>query len=240
MKLNQFLIPLVISGLFCTVSCQKAGLKPVSSTADTAQKIVVVLGSSTAAGWGASTFDSSWVGRLKARIKADGKKIKVINLAVPGYTTYQTLPSGYHTAGRPLPDTNANVTKALQLKPALVLINLPSNDVANGYSDQEFLDNFYIITKTISKKSIPFVLTGTQPRNLAEVNLRNRLKYLNDSLLNRYHDSTNSYFSKLSSDGYQILPQYSYGDGIHLNNAGHKIIYQAFMNNSLFRKILNY
>ena len=239
MNLAKYVILLFIALLFINSSCKKPTLVPVGSTSNL-QKVVVVLGSSTAAGWGASSPDSSWVGRLKTRFKEDGNKIRVINFAVGGYTTYQVLPSGYSTGGRPSPDTNANVTKALELKPDLVLINMPTNDIANGYSDQEILYNFYVITSSLSKKSIPFIVTGTQPRNFPDISLRRRIKSLDDSLISRYGDSVNNYLPQISTDSWQIIPQYSYGDGIHLNNKGHAIIYNSFMEHPILRKALKY
>lgn len=240
MNFRQLLSLLLLAVFFLTTSCRKTELASVGSAANYPPKLIVVLGASTAVGWGASNPDSGWVGRLKARFKSDNRDYKLINLAVPGFTTYNVLPSGYKKIGRSLPDTNSNVTKAIALKPDLVLINLPSNDIANGYDDIEILNNFAIITKTLGKKSIPFILTGTQPRNLSELLQRTRLKSLNDSLASRYGDSISNYYSVLSTTNYQIRPQYSAGDGIHLNNSGHKVIYEAFMRQVLFRKILKY
>lgn len=240
MKLIKYFLVLLIPALQVTSSCKKVNVKPVESGTDSATKVIVVLGASTAVGWGASTFDSSWVGRLKKRLSTDHKNVKVVNLAIPGITTYQVSPSGNIVPNRPAPDTSANVDKAIKLKPYLVLINLPSNDIAYGYSDQEIMYNFDFITAALRNNNIPFILTGTQPRNLAEAAQRMRLKRLNGELITVYQNKVNDYLDQLSSSDYSILPVYSAGDGIHLNNNGHRVVYQAFMNHPLFKSLLNY
>src|SRR4051794_26066216 len=92
-------------------------------------KKITVLGSSTAAGTGASVPDSSWVGKLRlsfSKNPSDGKDTIVNNRAVGGYVTYKSLPTGYsHPGDRPDPDPNANVTYVLNDLPRadVVIIN---------------------------------------------------------------------------------------------------------------------
>src|SRR5215218_3827288 len=97
---------------------------------------IVILGSSTAFGRGATPIDSSWVNRYTTYVKLKNSQNTVINLAVSGYTTYQVLcPNNFvPPAGRPLPDTMKNITKALSLNPNAIIINLPTNDINYGYS----------------------------------------------------------------------------------------------------------
>lgn len=56
---------------------------------------VVVLGSSTAAGSGASTADSAWVNRYRVTITNINPNNSVINLGVGGKTTYNIMPDDY-------------------------------------------------------------------------------------------------------------------------------------------------
>src|SRR5690349_18464412 len=81
-----------------------------------AQKKIVVLGSSTAFGTGASSVDSSWVGRLQKAHRlntSDNLDTIVTNLAVGGYNTYHIMPTGFvPPANRPAPDPLHNVTQA--------------------------------------------------------------------------------------------------------------------------------
>ena len=112
-----------------------------------AQKHIVVLGSSTAAGTGANPIDSAWVNRLQAHfrknITAGNPDTLVTNLAAGGYTTYHVLPTGtVNPNGMPPVDPARNITHALSLNPDLILINLPSNDITWGISKKTTMDNF--------------------------------------------------------------------------------------------------
>jgi lysophospholipase L1-like esterase len=73
---------------------------------------VVVLGSSTSVGVGASPIDSSWVSRYIVYLKSLNPQNEVINLAKSGYTTYHLLPDGYDD----WVDPNRNITRALTLQ----------------------------------------------------------------------------------------------------------------------------
>lgn len=63
-----------------------------------AQKKIAILGSSTAAGYGASDINFSWVGRLQTSFRksiTDGVDTVIDNRTIPGYYTYNGLPTGY-------------------------------------------------------------------------------------------------------------------------------------------------
>ena len=63
------------------------------------RRLVVVLGSSTAEGFGPSDADSTWVNRLRVALAAADPSLDVLNLAKGGYTTYHVLPAGSDGAG---------------------------------------------------------------------------------------------------------------------------------------------
>ena len=89
-------------------------------------KLIVVVGSSTSAGTGASTSDSAYVSRYRAYVKSIDPRAIVVNLAVGGYTTYNVMPTGFvPPAGRPTPNPLNNITRALAYKPWAILVNLP-------------------------------------------------------------------------------------------------------------------
>ncbi|MEO1448111.1 MAG: SGNH/GDSL hydrolase family protein, partial [Bacteroidota bacterium] len=101
---------------------------------------IVVLGSSTAAGAGASPVDSAWVWRYRHYLQSINPANQVSNLAVGGFTSYRIMPTGFvPPASRPSPDTTHNITTALTLAPDAIIINLPSNDVSSGYTVAEQL-----------------------------------------------------------------------------------------------------
>lgn len=217
------------------VGCKKKSKSEVSNRP--AGKIVV-LGSSTAFGVGASPSDSAWVMRLNAKLKQDKYNITVVNLASGGYSSYHIMPDASVPAtGRPLPDAEKNVTKAIALNPDLVIINLPSNDIANNYSDAEIMSNFSVVTNRLKPANIQFIISGTQPRTLP-ADQQSRLVALNTSLSSAYGTNFFNYYGDLSTSANLIQPKYDTGDGVHLNNSGHYVIFDRLMKHPVFKDYL--
>jgi len=189
-------------------------------------RVIVVLGSSTAAGTGASTPDSSWVGRYTKYILGLDNTAKVINLAVGGFTTYDVMPTGYvPPAGRPTPKANNNITHALTFKPTAIIINLPSNDATNGYSISEQLANYDTVLARARSPKVPVWVATTQPRNLS-VAQRQNLMAMRDSTFARFGSKAIDFWNGLANADGTIQSQFDIGDGIHLNNAGHRLLFQ--------------
>ncbi len=111
------------------ISVSQAYIPPSGSDSLNCGKVfnIVVLGSSTAGGGGASPFDSAWVNKFRVYVKSKNTQSQVINLGYAGYNTYHVLnPTGYTPPpGRPSPDNERNITKALSFNPDLIIINLP-------------------------------------------------------------------------------------------------------------------
>ena len=205
------------------------------------KKVMVILGSSTAFGTGAMPIDSSWVNRLNYKFKDDGKNISMYNLALGGYTTYHILPSHIKSLpNKPLPDAARNLDKALSYKPDFIIINLPSNDIAYGFTDVEILDNYKIICEEIKRLNIPFLITSTQPRNFAEAQQRERLVTINNVVKTAFSKNTIDFYNLLADPVNNIKTELNFGDGIHLNNKGHKIIFDEFFKDKRMRLALGY
>jgi lysophospholipase L1-like esterase len=196
---------------------------------------IVVLGSSTAAGTGATTYSNWWVSLLTAKLVADYPDITttVANLAIGGSTTYHILPTGTTNPGnRPVVDPAHNISAALALSPRLILINMPSNDVAGHFTSAETMNNFATVVNMAHAAGVGVILTGTQPRSDISVPNRQILQTQNQTLLTTYGSSAVDIYSELvdlsdpvGSNYYGIKPIYSFGDNIHVNNAGHNYIY---------------
>lgn len=201
---------------------------------------IAILGSSTAAGFGVSIGDSAWVSRLKTQVLKDGKSVEFSNLSLPATTLYNVLPSGLKFSGRPVCDTSRNINKALAFNPTFVLINFPTNDIANGFTDEEIMRNYAIITDMLDSVKIPYLILGSQPRNFSDPTLRERLKSQNDRLVMRYGIKIDDFLEQLSAPTYFIKDIYSNGDGIHLNNQGHKLIFNTIYNNKVFKDAFHY
>jgi len=230
-------LKILLLAAICLSACRKEqpGISPKPSGPST----VVILGSSTAEGIGADPPDSSWARRLDAAENKAGVKAKFVNLAFGGYSTYEVSPTGSPVvAGRPVPDTARNVTKALSYNPALVIISLPSNDIAFNYSDDEILNNYAKITHALELAKVPYIIFSTQPRDFTDPSQRMRLKTINDKIKAVYTYHVNDFLDQLSTSTYSINPLYEAGDGIHVNDAGHTVIFNATIKQSVFISVI--
>jgi acyl-CoA thioesterase-1 len=235
--LSNYCRPLIYLAIIACLffSCSKNSNSSGTSNTDLRiqkRKVLVILGSSTAAGTGANPIDSSWVNRLNAQLSIDERNTQVINLAMGGYNTSKIVPSSYKTA-----DTSRNITKAISYGPEMIIINLPSNDFADGYTDEQILNNYSLTVHDINAAHIQYLITSTQPRNFSSLDLRKRVALFNDKMESAYPGHILNYYWQLASSDYTINPIYSYGDGVHVNNKGHYLIFQSVVQNNTFKNI---
>jgi lysophospholipase L1-like esterase len=189
-------------------------------------KNIVVLGSSTAAGTGPKTPDSAWVNLLRKYLQSDDPAVTVTNLAVGGFTSYKILPEGGDLPFyKPKPDLEHNIDMALSLKPDLIIINMPSNDITDGFSVEDFRKNLQVVTDLIRQQNIRFYITTTQPRNTTAAN-RKKLRQMRDIIMRSYRNNYIDCWDELSTPDGNIVPLYDSGDGVHLNGLGHRIMFE--------------
>ncbi len=200
-------------------------------SADQATCPIVVIGSSTSAGTGASVPDSSYVNKFRNEIYQNDTRYPIFNLAQGGYTTYHLLPTGTTIPGgiNINIDTQRNVTAALSYDPAAIIINLPSNDAANNFSVEDQLENFDTMVQAAAAESVLTFVTTTQPRNFTNPNQIDIQEVLRDSILEIYGDYAIDFWNGVADENGFILPELDAGDGIHLNDAGHEILFQRVM-----------
>lgn len=185
---------------------------------------LVIMGSSTAAGSGASTPDSSWAGRYTRYLEQFYPEVRVINLAAGGYGTHHLLPDGTVVpAGRPLPDPEHNITKALTFRPDVIILNLPSNDASQNYLPEEQLANHQIIVGQAQYAGILIWVTTTQPRNFEPYQIEIQ-RQVRAGLRERYGDHCIDFWDGLATPEGFLDKKYDAGDGIHLNDAGHRLL----------------
>jgi lysophospholipase L1-like esterase len=190
------------------------------------RRLFVVLGSSTAEGVGASVYDSSWVGRCTTYLRSikGNERDSIINLAKGGYTSYTIMPAG---------DANRNITKALSYKPYAILINMPTNDIANGISVDDQMKNFAAIAQLVKEQKAELWITTAQPRNLSEDG-RKKLMELRDKITAAYGDHVIDFWNELANPNGTINSKYNLGDGIHVNNKGHRLLFSRVAEKKLF------
>lgn len=197
-----------------------------------AQMKAVIMGSSTAYGVGASTYANSWAGRIESCLNqntTDGLDTIFYNIAWPAYDTYQEMPTGFiPPAGRPFPDEDYNVTKALSFQPDVVIISLPSNDINYGYSKSEMINNLRVMSATIFAQGIRCYISTSQPRNDLDQSHRDSLLAMVDSINNSFGPYAVDFWSPLvTTDGLNMLrDEYrAVPNPIHLNDAGHEVLF---------------
>lgn len=187
---------------------------------------VVILGSSIAAGVGATTYDSAWAGRYAKHLLAFPAAWHLTNLAVPGYTTFHVMPKGWKTpAGRPAVDTAHNITKALSLQPDRLLISLTGNDISSGYPASEYEANFDSLHAIATRAGVPVWITTPLPRTAVDSAKRKMVLALRTRILSRYAPRALDFYQGLGDAAGAFVPAYNSGDGVHPNNAGHSLLF---------------
>lgn len=176
---------------------------------------IVVLGSSTAAGAGTSHPDSAWVRRYANHLSHQKSNFTVINLAVGGFSTTNILPSG---------NQENNITKALSYNPDAIIINLPSNDAALDRSVQEQKNNYSIIAALAEEARVPLWVTTPQPRNFDAGKIQIQ-KDMIDATYDMFGDFAIDLWTEFAEENGHIKEVYNSGDGVHLNDLAHRLIF---------------
>jgi hypothetical protein len=148
------------------------------------------------------------------------------------------MPTGFTPpSGRPAPESAYNITRAMSYNPDIVIIAYASNDVADGYTIRETMANLRALYRiVIDAGKIAYVAT-TQPRSLGTAQ-QELLKEERDSVLMEFPVfSLNFYDPVVAADSLNINPLYAYGDGIHLNNAGHQVLFQVVKNTDILAAV---
>lgn len=187
---------------------------------------IVVMGSSTAMGTGASVPDSNWVSKFRKYVRSFNPANEVINIATSSRTTYHLLnPNGFvPPEGRPVPDTLRNITKALSYNPDIIIINLPSNDVALNYTLAEQQANYERTLALTDAAGITVWVTTTQPRTALNAGQRNNLMVVRDWTYQRFGNKAIDFWTDLANPDGTIVDAYNV-DGVHVNNMGHHLLY---------------
>lgn len=200
---------------------------------------IVVLGSSTAAGTGASTIDSAWVNRYRAYLQSVNPNNEVVNLGIGATTTYQIMPDGFvPPVGRPNPNPNNNITKAIELQADAIIVNMPSNDAFFGIDAETQMENFKTIAAEADSAEIPIWICTTQPRNLFPGQIQTQLS-VRDSIFSYFANYAIDFWTTIAGTDNLPHPLYDSGDGIHLNDSGHRILFERVVGENIPAQIMD-
>ncbi len=184
-----------------------------------------VIGSSTMVGTGPASIDSSLVNRIKRYYKTNGLTDTVYNLAVGGSTVYNGVTATFVSPGAAPNqyDSTANVTAALAKGIDILIVGYPSNSYQIGQlTIEEIMAAHQNIFDAANAAGVRCYIASTQPRTSGFDSAdQAQLLVIRDSLLNRFGEFCMDFMTPMVYPGtYMVLPQYSAGDGLHLNSAG--------------------
>ncbi len=188
---------------------------------------VVVIGSSTAAGTGPTSSANAWVNRYRSYMQSINPNNLVTNLAIGGTRTYHIMPDWFvPPTNRPLPNPLNNISQAITLGADAVIVNMPSNDGASGYSVNEQMFNFHTIVNVADSAGIPVWVCTTQPRNGLSAGQMNVQTAVRDSINVAFGARAIDFWNPFASAGNTVLTQWDSGDGVHLNDTAHAVLNQ--------------
>ena len=204
-----------------------AGRQPEPDAMKAGGGLVVVLGSSTAEGTGPKEEANTWVNRFRVWLKSENPDLDVLNLARGGYTTYHLRPTDMPAphADRPDPDTFRNIDAALRRNPSAIIVNLPSNDAAYGYSTEEQQRNFDAMASAAEAAGVPIWFTTTQPRDLDAAGTATQVA-VRDWILATYGDRAVDFWTDFANAEDGQSPRYDSGDHVHYNDEAHRIFFE--------------
>lgn len=183
-----------------------------------------VLGSSTAAGVGA-TAGQSWAARLADALRQRG--LQLDNRARSGANTYQALPAAEPRAStRPATDPAQDVATALSTRPAALLLAFPSNDALLGYTAAETTANLLRLRALARAQGAAVIVLSSQPRDDANAAAREAMRATDAALAAELGPCFVDVRESLSDGSGRIAPAFAAGDGVHLNNAGHALVFE--------------
>ena len=201
---------------------------------------LVILGSSTTYGTGASATDSNFVSKYRAYLKRKNPLNNIINYGIPGYRTYHNLrPTGYiPPADRPYPNSDFNISAALLDRPDAIIINMPSNDAASNYTLAEQQANFEATMSIADSLKIPVWVTTSQPRLYMSTDQMTNLRNFRTWVLTRFADKAVDFWDGIANEDGTIASQYFY-DYVHVNNAGHEEFYKRLKKECILDTLAN-
>ncbi|MFT4739256.1 MAG: lysophospholipase L1-like esterase [Marivirga sp.] len=205
-----------------------AGLSQIDLNWDHSELIpdntnIVVLGSSTAEGYGITPFDSAWVGRLDTWLGDNSTNYTLTNLAVGGFSTYEIRPDGSDNGANAAVDVDYNITKALSLNPDYLIINLPSNNANLLIPADTTMAHYREIKALADKAGIKTFIISPQPRNMGGEKKVTLLKEL-DSVRAGFGNYVIDVFDSLAKNDGNIRDEY-FLDYAHVNKDGHAYIF---------------
>lgn len=188
---------------------------------------IAVLGSSTAAGTGASQPGRSWVGLLQAWL-AKTKGGNITNLAAPGVLSTSALCTQQTNSNRSeLIAPTRNIDHALKLGATHFILAFPSNDTTNGMPAEQTIRNFLAMRQCAqSNDKVRVAVMSSLPRDGLTKPQNATIAQIDSTMRKEFGNCFINVRNALADEGNEnIRHDLSAGDGVHFNDAGHAIIF---------------
>ncbi|MFK8008219.1 MAG: T9SS type A sorting domain-containing protein [Saprospiraceae bacterium] len=199
---------------------------------------IVILGSSTAAGTGPSSSDSTWVNRYRKFLQDINPNNLVTNLAIGGTTTYHIMPDWFAPpSNRPTSNSNNNVSQAISLGADAIIVNMPSNDASNNFGIDAQMFNFQTISTVADSVNIPVWICTTQPKTPFGVTQDAIQLGVRDSIFSIFGNKAIDFWNGIALPSNDIDPMFDSGDGTHLNDAAHAILFERVQDKNVLSEI---
>lgn len=200
-----FFAALTMTAFFSLSSFAQSNSPATSKTPTPAQKKLIILGDSLTEGYGVAK-ESAFPALLEKKIQDSGKKEwSIVNAGVSGSTTASAV-------GR--------MKWLFKAKPDVLLITLGANDGLRGLKVEESEKNLSKAIEFAQAEKVTVVLGGLyMPPNYGK-EYTEKFKNMYSSLAKKHKVKLIPFIlDKVAGD-----PKYNLSDGIHPNEAGHKII----------------
>lgn len=184
------------------------------------------IGSSTLAGTGSSSYSTSLPALIQDQLSTTSSGLAIFaNNALTGQDTFNVLETG----NNPEVNENRNITMAIAANPTGIILSLPSNDIISGISPEAYVANMVSMYSRATSLGIPVFVISPQPRTSASVPQQQQIvtayNLLKQSIpVELFVDVFNLLKDQNSTNPADIDPQYN-ADGIHVNDAGHQLIF---------------
>jgi acyl-CoA thioesterase I len=188
---------------------------------------IAVLGSSTAAGTGASQTSNSWVGLLQTWLMRT-KGEKIINLATPGILSSSALCTQEASSNlMELISPTRNIERALKLGASRLILAFPSNDTTNGLPAEQTINNFLEMRQCAqSSEKVQIAVMSSLPRSGLSKKQNITIAQIDAAMQKEFGQCFINVRSALAdSTNENPRRDLSAGDGVHFNDAGHAIIF---------------
>lgn len=179
---------------------------------------ISVIGSSTAAGTGASDPSKSWVNLTRAYLEGLHEVDTIYNRAVGGsYTSGGASDIPYQGIDWVMANDN----------PDLVIVSYASNDAAGDVDLDTTMAHLRYIYNAVTSAGKICWMTTPHPRDDIGAGSDSLQVWCVDSTYAEFPNYNLNFWTPLvASDGVSLLPEYS-ADGVHPNDAGHMVLFNV-------------